>query len=339
MRNKLMLALLVVLALTALVASAAGAAGERDGGDRAGRQRLGRPLLGVITARDGDKVTVRPELPDWAVTRLEQRGRELPQLPDSVTFWIGTDTRAFVNGAPAHTSSFKVGDRIAAGLERGKEGKEPTARRIADDATAQQFAAKLGERRTARRERMASGEVRSEREPRGEERGPRGEGGGRPPHGPPPMFGEVLSVSADSITIKPEVPEFVKEHSPEGGPGGRGEGREGGPRGEGKGAERGPGRDLPEKITIKLTADTRYFIDSKAQTKNPFKKGSKVAVMQSPDSTRQDHIAEAVSDYATAEARMKQRKEEGPRGEGRGGEDRPKRGRGEHNGRSTPPRQ
>jgi hypothetical protein len=145
------------------------------------------------------------------------------------------------------------------------------------------------------------------------------------------MFGTITSVDRHSITIKPELPDFVKAmHEGRGGPG-----DEGGPRGKGgpeggrggKGQGRGGNgpRELPAQLTIDLVGTTKYFQNDSEVAANPFKAGDKVAIMPAEGSEGREITARAVTDYATAEARMKQRAKEG--GKGQGG----KRGRGKGN--------
>src|SRR5436305_13802976 len=110
---------------------------------------------------------------------------------------------------------------------------------------------------------------------RGGEGGPGGQGGpggeGGRPH---PLFGTILSIDQNSITIKPEIPDFVKKKMAEmrqrgggqSGPGGAGAGPggPGGPEGPGgPGAGGGPGgkrgkRELPPQVTVNLSAQTKY---------------------------------------------------------------------------------
>jgi hypothetical protein len=144
------------------------------------------------------------------------------------------------------------------------------------------------------------------------EGGPEGRGEGGPrEHGPRPLFGTITSVDAHSITIKPEHPDFLKDLRPGGPEGDRG------PEG-GRGAGKEP-RELPAQLTIDIVGTTKYFRNDSEVQGNPFKAGDKVAIMPAEGSEGRDITARAVTDYATAEARMKQRmKDGGPRGEGKG---------------------
>jgi hypothetical protein len=140
------------------------------------------------------------------------------------------------------------------------------------------------------------------------------------------MFGTVTSVDSHTITIKPEVPDFIKKFMQQrrggaGGPGGPGGPQgagdpAGGGRGEGGPGGRGGKRELPAQVTVSLTAETLYFQANSQVKGNPFKAGDKVAIMPAEGSTPEDATARAVTDYSTAEARMKERMQE--RGAGKG---------------------
>jgi hypothetical protein len=110
--------------------------GRGPAGDR-GRQadRGPRPAFGVITAIDGDSLTIEPEVPAFVAERMEEHGRDLPELPDELTVLIGERTRFMVDGEPVDGLPFAVGDHLA--VMGGLGGQHP-AFAIADYATVEQ---------------------------------------------------------------------------------------------------------------------------------------------------------------------------------------------------------
>jgi hypothetical protein len=218
-------------------------------------------MFGKITAIADGKITVKPEIPDWIKQRMEENGRQLPQLPDSISFGVDSNTQYMLKGAPAKLSDFKVGDEIAAMLNGPARKGDAVALRLADAASARQEFEKRG---------GGFG---------GREGGP----GGRP------LFGTVTTVDKNTITIKPEVPDFIAQ------------------RMEARGKQ--PKDKLPAQITVSLSSSTKYFQNSQAVTADPFKAGDKVAIMPAPPSDgpggEAGLTAAVVSDYATAQARMK----------------------------------
>lgn len=106
----------------------------REGRDKGGRGDGGpggpggpggerkRPGFGVITAISADSITIRPEIPDFIKARMEERGRELPQLPDSLSGKLSSDTRYFKDSEEASLDDFKVGDKVAILAEGGRGG-------------------------------------------------------------------------------------------------------------------------------------------------------------------------------------------------------------------------
>jgi hypothetical protein len=146
------------------------------------------------------------------------------------------------------------------------------------------------------------------------------------------MFGTITSVDRNSITIKPERPDFLKDLRPAGP-----EGPQGGAREDGRGAGKGRGgneqRELPAQVTVDITSATKYFQNDTEVKGNPFKAGDRVAIMPAEDGEGRDITANAITDYMTAEKRIKERmREGGSRGEGKGHKG--KGGRGQGKGRN-----
>jgi hypothetical protein len=110
------------------------------------------------------------------------------------------------------------------------------------------------------------------------------------------MFGTITAVSAGSLTIKPEVPDFVSERLP--GKGGKLEGK------------------LLASITVALDDETRFIVGEQEQDGNPFKVGDKVAILGA--GPKGEVTARAVSDYASARQRMQQRQEKRLQKQGKG---------------------
>jgi hypothetical protein len=279
--------------------------GPGGGGERG--QRGERPVFGKITAIGNGSITLKPEIPEFIKQRMEENGRELPQLPESLSFKLDSNTDYVRNDSPAQSSDFKVGDEIAAVLDGPARTGNAVALHVADLASAKKIMA-------ARR---------GEGGPGGEGRGGPG-GEGRPGgHRPRPMFGVITSVDSHTLTIKPEVPEFIKQRMEE----------RGAPGGKGKGQGREP-RELPAQITVSLDASTKYVQNSQPAQANPFKAGDKVAIIPTPPDGPEGEgglTAEVVSDYASAEAKMKEHGGRGGEG-GHGGRD----GRGGQGGHGGP---
>ena len=117
-----------------------------------------------------------------------------------------------------------------------------------------------------------------------------------------PIFGEILSISEDSITIAPKIPDFVAE----------------------KMAERGMDlpTDLPSEATISLTAETKWIVEGKKGDSSSFAVGDLVAIVAKPSKDGQ-RIALKIGDAASAKQFIKPRMQErsGQQGEWRGSRD------------------
>jgi hypothetical protein len=118
------------------------------------------------------------------------------------------------------------------------------------------------------------------------------------------MFGAVISIDRGTITIRPDVPDFVakmmKEH------------------------DMPVPRDLPDSVTLPLDEFTVFVNRGEKVNKNPFVKGERVAIMMGRDDNDQP-VARAIVDLMTAKAKIEKMME---RRGGEGGE----RGRGDRQG-------
>lgn len=122
-----------------------GAGGEGPGG------MLGRPVFGEITRISGDEMTVKLEIPDFILDKLDEAGRELPEdMPEEITLIVGERTRYLAGGEMNAESPFNVGDSIAA-MTRLNINDEPEALVISDLAGAEEFMARMRERRGGER--------------------------------------------------------------------------------------------------------------------------------------------------------------------------------------------
>jgi hypothetical protein len=312
--------------------------GPGEGGHRA------RPAYGKITAISGNTITIEPRRPEWAKQPPGggegREGREQPPMPESITFTVNAETKYGVNGEKGGSlSDFAVGDIIGARLEGDVRSGAGVALAVMDDQTSKKLFEQMG--KGARGEGGGPGGRDGRPGGQGGPGGPGGPGRGEGrERGPRPMFGVITSVDGNNITIKPEVPEFVKQHMAqrggpggeggprgeggpggqggprgEGGPGGGGPGGKGGPGGEGgQRGERGP-RELPAQLTVSLGGDTHYFQNNTEVDRNPYRAGDSVAIMLAEGSTREDATAHAVMDYSTFQAKARQMRD-GAKGKG-----------------------
>lgn len=312
------------VALLALMATTASAQ-ER------GRSREGRPpvLFGEITALAADSLTIAPEIPERMRERREAAGRPLPELPAAVTLQLTAETKWYFNDAEASSESFAVGDKIVVKC-RG-EGEAAVAQAVSDPETAVKFIHhKLRERRESRDGFYGEGGgFGPDGAPEGMDPGGppggmgfagpggpggfgpslpgegMGPGGPGPGFGPPPggerrgrpAFGEITSIDADSITIKPEVPEFIAAML----------------------NERGlplPD-DLPASLTFSIDTHTRFVVDGEQAQENSFSTGDHVAVRLAPGG-EEAPIAAVIADLATAKRKFEEMGSRGGPGSGAG---------------------
>jgi hypothetical protein len=267
-------------------------------------------LYGRISMLSTGSMTLKPEIPEEMQQRLKDKGRELPDLPESVSVQLGRETQWYADGKEATAASFSAGDTVVVKLERG-EGEDPVAQIVADPETAKTYIKERLHERFGRGGGEGLGVGPEGGAPRmgpdGPDFGPGGpDGPGMGPGGPGehggrdrhPAFGVITKLSADSITIKPEVPDFIAKRMQE------------------KGREL-PG-DLPETLTFNIGERTRFAADGEKADRSQFKVGDKVAVMAFGD-PKSGLTAGMITDLATAQQKMDQRLERG----GPGGPDGP----------------
>lgn len=271
------LTLLLLLLATAALAQG----GQRQGNRGRGPDDRGpRPVYGELIAIDGGSWTIAPQIPEFIEERMEERGRDLPELPDELTVKITERTWFTFAGEDASADDFAVGDMVVVVPRGTRDGL--VAMHVADAESAKEF---IGQRLREMRGDGGPGGQGMGRGPQGD-RGPGGE------RGPRPAFGVITSIDGDSLTLAPEIPDFVAERMEE------------------------HGRDLPElpdSITVVLGERTRFLVEGEPVDELPFAVGDHVAVMGGLDG---EHPAFAVADYATVEQHMEEGA--GPRGPGNG---------------------
>jgi hypothetical protein len=224
-------------------------------GERRGRGgKRGTLLHGELTSVSAASWTIHPELPPGLAERAAAKGRELPELPDSITVAVAAGAKFYLAGAEAQAGDFKAGDKVVIKLDKPWKEEGASIQLAADPESARDFIRKRMD------ERGKAG--------RGGPAGPGGRHGKRA--GGRVAFGTVTAINADSITIKPEVPQFLRDWL----------------------AERAAahGRELPEKLkqpqlpeelSFSLNGETRFAVDCCEQTANPFKVGDKVGILPS----------------------------------------------------------
>lgn len=119
--------------------------------------------------------------------------------------------------------------------------------------------------------------------------------------GPPIVFGEITALSENGITIKPEIPERMKERMAE--------------------RRKENGREmpkLPDSITIKLGPDTKWYFNGADGSRKDFAVGDKVVVKLLRSKDEKEPTAETVADPETAKQYImeKMRERRGPGGPG-----------------------
>jgi hypothetical protein len=264
----------MVLLLLGTAAWAQGGQGRRGGGpggDGQGREgQHERPAFGSIISISAESIVIRPELPPEMAERRQEKGRDMPELPEQISLKLTADTKFAFDGGMGSISDFKAGDYV---VVRQKDG---TAIVVSDKASAKQFM-------EGRQERRGEGG-------QGGQAGPGGPGGERRP----PAMGSITAISADSITIKPQIPEEMRKRMEENGR---------------------PLPELPASITWSIDSETRFMQNGEKVDSNPFKTGDIVVVMGPPD----DGSAKAIIDEATARQKMEERGGQGgPGREGKG---------------------
>jgi hypothetical protein len=268
-------AVLLTIGLLASAALANQGGGKGEGKGRGEGRREGGPpgvVFGTLKSKNGNTWTIKPEIPPHMRERMEDKGREMPKLPDSITVTVSDQTKFWLDGAASSAKAFETGTQIVVKLDKPAREGGSKAVAVADPETARQYIL----------------EKMKERGGPGGEGGPGGPDGER--RGPRLIFGTVSSVSGSSMTVKPEVPDFLKDMLPN--------------KGEKLGKFEGK---LPESISVSLDSQTKYVVDKQEQSSNPFKSGDKVAIL--PEGQPGSATARIVSDYASAKARMQERKE------------------------------
>jgi len=288
-------------------------------------------VFGTITALEKGSLTIKPEIPEPMRKRMEERGRELPKLPDSITVKLTGDTKWFFGGEKGSRDDFAVGDQVVVKVGPAKEGKAPLAQAVADPESARKFIMeKLRERQQGQggpgQEGWGQGPGGGGEQGWGQGpgvggeqgwgQGPGGEGRGQGPDGMGPggpggpggqqgqrrmhpAFGVITKIDDKEVTISPEVPEFIadrlKEHGVE------------------------LPKDLPDSITATIREPTRFVVDGEVVEKNPFSKGDHVAVIIVMGREGKP-VAFAITDYATAKKRMEERMQGGGPNQDRSGQ-------------------
>jgi len=134
-----------------------GGQGNRGGGQDGrgqGGNRGAPPVFGEITAMNGDSATIRIELPDFILERMQESGREMPaDLPSEVTVTLGDKMRFAQNSEQVDENPFGVGDMVVVVVRRGG-GDTPVAFLMADWASAE---ARMGQGMGGRGVRDGSG--------------------------------------------------------------------------------------------------------------------------------------------------------------------------------------
>lgn len=292
--SRLASGLVIITGLLVLVLASTAYAKPDYAGPRGGRER-GKPLFGEILSISEGSITIAPKIPDFIAEKMAERGMELPtDLPNEATISLTVDTKWFVDSEKADASSFAVGDLVAIVIKPNNDG-QPTALKVADAQTAKQFIKQQLQERMGQpggdnggwQGRGQDGQQgQGKRNQRGGQ-GNRGQGGG--PKGRP-AFGEITAIDGDSITIRPQVPEFILA----------------------KIAERGVEQEfeLPDELKFSLSDKTRFVVNGEPAESNPFSVGDLVAVMGGSGEAK---AAFAVVDYATVKAKMNEGGQ-GPRG-------------------------
>ncbi len=87
-----------------------GPGGEGGRGGRGGERRP--PAMGSITAISADSITIAPMIPEEMKQRMQEHGRELPELPASITWSIDSETRYVTIEGRQDSNPFSVGDIV-----------------------------------------------------------------------------------------------------------------------------------------------------------------------------------------------------------------------------------
>ncbi|MCB1217931.1 hypothetical protein KDL44_11085 [bacterium] len=268
-------------------------AGQRGGGGGEGRQQrlIDHVVYGEIVSISADEIVVEPMIPEQLSKLAQERGHELPELPAEMAVPLNAETKFVLDSGVASIADFQAGDMVVVVKDR-----EGNARTVSDPESAKQF-------------------VEQRMEQRGMGQGGFGQGGGpggRDGERRPPAMGTITAISADGITIKPEIPEQMAQRMAE-------NGRE--------------LPELPESISWSIDDMTRFITEEGSVTANPFSVGDKVVVLGPPE----EGSAMAIVDAEVAREKVRELLGEfGPGGQGQGGPGGPG-GRGGHGGQKRGP--
>jgi hypothetical protein len=266
------LAMTVLLSQIAVAAQGGGKGKGRGQGQGDGEHRRPPVVFGVLQSVSGSTWTIKPEIPPHMRERAEDKGRDLPQLPEHITVTVNEQTKFWLDGQSSSASSFQSGDEIVVKLDKPAKQGGSLAVAVADPETARKYILeKMKERRGDGANQEGEGRRGADRRPR-------------------LIFGTVTSASGSSLTVTPEIPEFLKDALPN----------------KGEKLDKIEGK-LPASITVSLNEGTKFVVDKEEQSGNPFRNGDKVAIL--PQGEPGNASARIVSDYASAKARIQQRME------------------------------
>jgi hypothetical protein len=295
---------IIIAAAAALLMATSAFAQRGPAGADQGQRGQGRLAYGVITQLSDTLLVIEPRIPAEMAERLTDMGRELPELPAELRFTIDQSTRFHYMGEQADYGAFAIGDEIVVRGGPG-EGDTPVARRVADAESARKFIReRLGRRGQGPgwgNRDGGPGMGQGPGMPGDMGQGMRGNMGARMK----PVFGTITALSADSITINIEIPDFVQAKLDE------------------RGIELPT--DIPDSVTLSIVERTHYAQSSEEVDTMPYGVGDQVAVLAAAGEFFGGPVACIISDYASAEARMAEMGERGP-GHGRRDGERPRRG-------------
>jgi hypothetical protein len=242
-------------------------------------KRRGHYAFGTITAINGSTITIRPETPDFVQRRAAAGGRTAKELPASLSFTVDANTTYQRKGRAARLGDYQVGDQVAAVLAGKVSRGEGVALKLLDIDSVRQTYGKLADRLAQR-----------------------------------PIYGTVLALDRGSLTLQPEVPQFVLQQREA-----RAAKRQARAEAVGSGAATtdSVGKDgkakgkrqakQPAPVVVKLAAATQFWQNNTPVQGDPFRVGDKVAVFPAPGGTRTDITAGSVMDYGTAQSQQSKR--------------------------------
>jgi hypothetical protein len=349
-----MVALSLILGLWASLAFAQGGPDPGGPGGRMGPRQGPPPVIfGEITALSTDSLTLKPEVPERMKERMKERGREMPKLPDSITVQFGPETKWYFGGAEGKAKDFHVGDKVVVKVARGQDEESPVAEAVADPETARQYIMqRMGGRGQGGPGQNGGGPGWEQGGPGEQQGGPGGpgygpggpgadqggngwdrggpggdQGGpGGPGFGPGggaggpggrrsrPAMGTITAISSSSVTIKPELPQFLADKLKE------------------RGIE--PPK-LPDSLTFAIAGDTRFIDKGEKVDSNPFGVGDKVVLMLAPGGAGEQPTVRLIADFETAKKKIEEMMQNrSAQGGGRGQRGRQHKGQGKAQGQT-----